>query len=379
MIERLVEARRRGPRDEATAERLLAPHLHTGVVVASDTAGLSRMSQHFPLPVVLQRVHGPKARLARHLHGGRPIGTWFADNTTSLFDDPLSAADVLRSMAAVHDDGPVRIGVALHHGRFWLVDGCLYGPDARHVLELAELHCRGGETRITPAFEALLREHDGLLLHPTQQGSHGPTRSVELLTPGLVRPPGDDDRYPLPYGPDVHAAVVALPEEAPADAVAAFDGAYRRRASVLVAYLELAAPTDAASTLDVIAAHHRMRTIAADLLPTERKLWRDLAIAAFVDPGHAVSCAMALLDACQARGLAPTIGIDRGDLYLFPMSEGIELAGRPINQASKLAEDLGEPSSLLATDRALDGLEIQGSPGTWSVSGIELAGRVLRP
>lgn len=373
----LLEAWRASPRDEHTAQELLAPFRHTGVVVASDTAGLSRMALRFPLPVVLHRLHGPKARLHERIHGGRPIGVWFADNTTTLYDAPVDAPALLRSMAAVHDDGPVRIGIALHHGDFWLVDDGLYGPDAERVLELAELHCRGGETRITPSFRALLEETDGLLVHPPQPSPLGPTQNVELITPGLAPAPTGDTAYPRPYGPQVHAQVLQMGAEDPHALVQAFDERWKHQRTVLVVYLPAAPPNSARETLEALDAHARLHALAHELLPEDCKIWRDLAIAAFADPEEAVRVARDLRTRCHQDALAPVIGLDRGEVYLFPMEQGCEFAGAPVNRASKLAEDLGSLGQLLVSEAAARDLVLDGTPEHWSVSGIEIRGLVL--
>ena len=97
----------------------------------------------------------------------------------------------------------------------------------------------------------------------------------------------------------------------------------------------------------------------------------------FSDPEEAIRVARDLRVRCHQDGLATTFGLDRGDVYLFPMSEGCELAGAPVNRASKLAEDLATEGQILVSAAAVRDLVLDGTPAHWSVSGIEIEGIVL--
>ena len=56
----LLTAWERSPRTPELAARLLAPLAREGVVVCSDTSGLSKMTSRLPVPVVLKRIGEPK-------------------------------------------------------------------------------------------------------------------------------------------------------------------------------------------------------------------------------------------------------------------------------------------------------------------------------
>src|SRR5262245_52630875 len=72
-----------GRQDLAAAQSLLDPFRIEGTVVASDTSGLSKMSEEMDLVEVISLISRPKEIIhALGLAvGGRAIGMWVADNT----------------------------------------------------------------------------------------------------------------------------------------------------------------------------------------------------------------------------------------------------------------------------------------------------------
>ncbi len=158
---------------------LLAPYVVRGVVVTSDSCGLSKLSQKKRVLEVLRLIHEPKtviAAAARQL-GGRPIGAWVADNTATFFPLPPAAAAppsasrnltraaaaaasereftiaVVRAMLRAQDTVArrcaVQVGMAVHAGSFIALGGSLLGSEAEHVEELAEDFTSAREIAVT--------------------------------------------------------------------------------------------------------------------------------------------------------------------------------------------------------------------------------------
>src|ERR1044071_1724090 len=76
-----------GQQDVAAAQALLDPFRIEGTVVASDTAGLSKLTESKELVEVISLISRPK-EIVHALGvevGGRPIGVWIADNTEMYY------------------------------------------------------------------------------------------------------------------------------------------------------------------------------------------------------------------------------------------------------------------------------------------------------
>src|SRR4051794_27385596 len=100
---RLLQDWATGEQDIAAAEALLNSFEREGTVVATDTSGLSRMTQAMDLLDVLSVISGPKEivhALGREI-GGRAIGTWVADNSEMLYPAGIDPGTVVAAMGEV--------------------------------------------------------------------------------------------------------------------------------------------------------------------------------------------------------------------------------------------------------------------------------------
>ena len=89
-----------GDQHAARAESLLEPFRVDGIVVSSDTTGLSRLTKERDLLEVLALISEPKQILHAFAVeiGGRPIGTWVADNTQACYPRNVEAPTILAAM-----------------------------------------------------------------------------------------------------------------------------------------------------------------------------------------------------------------------------------------------------------------------------------------
>ncbi len=371
-------------RDDALAGRILEPFRREGSIAASDTAGLSRMSSRLPMAVVLKRIDAPKRRIHRvgTAIGGRAVGTWVADNTEMFFPPSVPVETIVTAMCRVHDDapvhadGPVRVGFCIHTGTFYEIGGGMYGPDADRVELLAEDRTSGGETLVTPELRSLLAGHDEFTFTERDEGELGTAWLVQTSAEG-PEPSGSPD-YPLPYDVGMHELLQTLDETSPEQVLARIDQRYRSIRTVLLAERHQHRPVrNRMETVDALLADVRFQKEITPVLKNATEHWTvggALALGAFDDSRSALDAARALRHVADEAGITLTIGLDRGDTYLFPMGQDRhEFAGDPVNRASKLAEDLADAGTLSLTARAAEGLTIPDSQAVhWSISGIAI-------
>src|SRR4026208_924744 len=73
---------------QEVARAILSPHTLRGTVVASDSAGLTRLTRDRSLIEILALLSHPKELIHGHgtAIGGRSVGIWSADNTLMFYD-----------------------------------------------------------------------------------------------------------------------------------------------------------------------------------------------------------------------------------------------------------------------------------------------------
>ncbi len=411
----LVEQWRASGRTAADARRLLGAHVTTGYSVVSDSAGLTRLSRSLGLLEVLALIDGPKRLLHAYgtAAGGRAVGVWAADNA-QMFHPASTGADVLLSALLRTQDEivrrcRVRIGVGVHHGSFYDLDGGLYGAEADAVEVLAENHTEGGEIAVTEAVAERLPAGHGFVLHrkdvPGVTG--GPLRAVYRVLDGPragKAVSGDGAaRYPIPYSAAFYEDLLRL-ERAPEDAGLAATLAerhLRERTVVLVERGEADAGDRGVVTESVTRSVDRsaagtgdggseaailreldlsvaMRETGLRLLPpagaVEIKVAGPLGIYLFDEPAAAARFARDLRAALAEAGMTCRIGVDTGPVLAGPTpGGGWDVAGAPVNLASKMAQDLAAPglvclSEAVGAHTGLDGFTL----ARHTVSGVDM-------
>ncbi|MBE3011190.1 family 3 adenylate cyclase [Microbispora sp. NEAU-D428] len=391
----LVERWRASGRTAADARRLLGAHVTTGYSVVSDSAGLTRLSRSLGLLEVLALIDGPK----RVLHaygtgaGGRAVGVWAADNAQMFHPASTGAGTLLSALLRAQDEigrtCRIRVGIGVHHGDYYDLDGGLYGPEADAIEHLAENHTEGGEIAVTAAVAERLPTGHGFVLRRKDghDGRDGPLGAVYRVLDGPragdAAPPGG--WYPIPYPAAFYEDLLRLdPQDAGAQdaglAATLAEKHLRERTVVLVERGEAGTGNDASEvellrSLDLSA---RMREIGLRLLPAEGavevKVAGPLAIYLFDDPGPAVPFALDLRAALAEAGMTCRIGLDSGPVLSGRTPDGgHDVAGAPVNQASKMAQDLAAPglvclSEAVAAHADLDGFALV----RHAVSGVDL-------
>ncbi|MEV7808686.1 hypothetical protein AB0O28_37615 [Microbispora sp. NPDC088329] len=384
----LVEQWRASGRTAADARRLLGAHVTTGYSVVSDSAGLTRLSRSLGLLEVLALIDGPKRVLHAYgtAAGGRAVGVWAADNAQMFHPASTDTGTLLSALLGAQDEIArtcgVRIGIGVHHGDYYDLDGGLYGAEADAIEHLAENDTEGGEIAITEAVAGRLPADHGFVLR-RKDGQGGPLGAVYRVLDGprdAGTAPAADGWYPIPYSAAFYEDLLHLdPQDA--GLAAALAGKHLRERTVVLVERGEEARQDTAEVallrgLDLSA---RMREAGLRLLPAEGaaeiKVAGPLAIYLFDDPGPAVPFALELRTALADAGMTCRIGVDSGPVLSGRTpGGGRDVAGAPVNQASKMAQDLAAPGRVCLSESVGTHADLTGfTLARHTVSGVDMA------
>jgi hypothetical protein len=357
----LIDQWTHGDRSRESALRLLSSHEVAGAVVSTDAVGLTSLSRTHPVIEILALLDHPK----KIVHGcgtaigGEAIGVWAADNTEMLYRgvEPRRLLSVLlETRDRIRRDCQVQAGFCVHTGSFFLLGGGLYGEDADRVERLAEASTRGGEVIVTDDFLRTLGDaHPFGVVERTDLGgedhawtvSDGP-RALELRAA--------DERYPYPYSREFFDELGRLrPPIDPAQLRRLQERFARTRTVVLVEREREEPDVPEIAVLNDLALSAAMTKIAVDLLRetggTEIKTIGNLGIYTFDDTRAAVAFARRFRELFRGQEVAVRVGIDRGEVLVFDLPGGNEdIAGMPVNVASKMAQDCGQFGRIYLTE-----------------------------
>jgi hypothetical protein len=380
-----------GAQNAAAAEALLAPYRLEGQVVATDTSGLTRMTEARDLLDVMALISRPK-EVVHGLGtaiGGRPIGLWVADNTEMFYPASVDGALVLDAMletrARIAAAVPIGIGMCLHAGRFYEIGGGLYGDDADAVEGLAEDWAGPGEILVTAEWLARWPAPAGCALRPRADLQPLHPSGVFAVETGRRRPDlREHDRdYPPPFPrPFLEILRRLVDEPHPETLRAATYARYQRELAVV--FVSVVAATAAQPSLPGLLD----RLVNASLVDSIVKGRMGLAdhvygsgqgylIVAFAAPDQALATARAVRERFAERGLAVRIGLDLGPVLAFDDPEGVrQIAGGAVNVASKLGVDAGVDGAIQITERAAEHLTLPPGAARFAidVSGVRLTG-----
>jgi hypothetical protein len=380
-----------GAQDQATAEALLDDYRLDGQVVATDTSGLTRMTEERDLLDVMALISKPK-EVVHGLGtaiGGRPIGVWVADNTEMFYPSSIDAGLVLDAMlearARIAAAVPVGIGMCLHAGRFYEIGGGLYGDDADAVEGLAEDHAGPGEILVTSEWLARALAPPDCQFRPRADLQPLHASGVFLVDTCRRRPDlrEHDPDYPPPFPRPFLEALRRLHAEPQPDALrAATYGRYQRELAVV--FVSVVVETSSGSALPRLLDRLLHAGVVDSIVKGRMGLAESVygsgqgyLILAFAEPRQALVTAEDIRARFAERGLAVRIGIDLGPVLAFDDPPGArQIAGGAVNIASKLSVDAGVAGAIQVTDRAAR--HLGPPPGTarfdLDVSAVRLTG-----
>lgn len=362
---RLLERWFESDQTHADALRLLEACRVVGYSLVSDSAGLTRMTAERGLMEILAIIDQPKSLIYRvgRAIGGRSVGIWAADNTQMFYPDSVPAATVLSALLTVQDEVArtcaIKIGIGAHFGEFFSASGGLYGDEAEAIEAWAEDHVDGGDIVVTRAVLDRLPPDHGFALEPVD--ADVPVlgdlhRLVDGPRLGAWRDAGE--RYPIPYSDEFHADLMRFEGRLDDQALAAeMTAKYTQhkvvvlierhghdaehRAIALFGDLSLSAMMKDAGLRHLDRAHG-----------DEVKVTGPLGIYTFDDAARAFAFARTFRRELAAEGITTRIGVDVGPVLVFDLAGGgKDIAGMPVNVASKMAQDCGAWGKIYLSDR----------------------------
>lgn len=356
---RLVEQWLSSEQTHADALKLLDSHKVQGYSVSSDSVGLTRLCKQRGLLEILAIINQPKKILYGYgsAIGGESIGIWAADNTQMFYPDSINATTLVSAMLTIQDEiaqsCQIKIGIGAHYGIFYSISGGLYGLEADAIEEIAENHTEGGEILISQSIcDRLPRNHnftiqkrDDLTNLTTEIGNI--YRVLDGSRLSRIQPL--NQRYPIPYSEAFYADLVEYETRLIDQNFAhlLIDKYIQKKVVVLIESKNQAVENHEVSMFNQLSFSALMKDVGLRLLDqkaaTEIKVISSLGIYVFDEADTAVSFAQTFRQELTKQDITCRIGIDAGEVLISDLSVGSkDIAGMPVNVASKMAQDKGE-------------------------------------
>ncbi len=343
------------------AKKILEKTKVRGTLISSDSSGLTKMSQHLGLIEILGKINQPKELVYSFgIHiGGEGVGIWAADNTEMFYPESVPFDSILKMLATIRQEllntCEVKIGLAAHFGEFYSLGGGMYGTEADWIENIAENQTEGGEIVVTEHLleQVKSKEELGLIEREDLRSHFG---KVFRLNGGqlLEDVPKHNPYYPVPYSKEFYDDLLVYNKDTNQDFLKKMYEQYIERATVVLVEREREEEVETSDAhihevrlLNDLALSVVMKKAADAVLPTykgdEIKTAGPLGIYVFKESSFALDFAKQLRDNLLKDGVRSKIGIDYGDLLVFTTPDGHkDIAGMPVNQASKMAQDKGD-------------------------------------
>lgn len=330
-------------RQQKTASLLLEPYKVSGYSVCSDSAGLTKLSKEKSLLEILAIVNRPKEIVHGYSSaiGGLAVGIWAADNTHMFYPDSVSPDAIMSMLLTVQDEISkcchIKIGFAAHYGQFYLINGGLYGLAADYIEEIAENETEGGEIVVSKNVRDLLSGRFIL-----REKSHD---LFSLLDGPRGYVPPLDVMYPVPFSKTFYSDLCAYTNR-PTETDSLTVKYTQNKVVVLVERQNRECASFEVGMLTNLTQSVKMQDLALQLLEgrygMEIKVIGALGLYVFDSEIEAISFAEALREKLKSEEITCRIGIDAGPVFIFDLSVGRDIAGSPVNMASKMAQDKGK-------------------------------------
>ncbi len=359
---------------------LLSPYEKKGTVVSSDSAGLSKLSAQLELLDVMQLISQPKEVIHAYgtAIGGRGIGLWVADNTQMFYDESISTQEVIEAMIAAQREIKqltVQVGMGVHRGTFLEIGGGLYGEEAENLEELAENHTAGGEIALTKDVgKYLAREY---LKYVKEHSEYPNAYVLDYASQSPLVRKKTDGSYPYPFNDEFYQFLCRYDQLSKEERQAHMPKFLQRKAVVLMRVYHQRQEQLLEELTSYIVANAYVNQVHSTFPElTKVKSNGNLAIFVSDDPKAAITFAKAVFEKLEHNEFIANIGITFGDVLLFPMKEGFEIAGGPVNVASKLAEDSGVQRKIFV-EQSVRVDDVHTEPFSFTISNVEIRGKYL--
>lgn len=367
--------------------QLLEPYKVTGYSVSSDSVGLTKLTKQKGLLEILAIINQPKEIVYAWgtAIGGQGLGIWAADNTQMFYPAAVSAETLLSALLNIQDEihkrCHIKIGLGAHYGEFYLISGGLYGLEADTIEAIAENNTEGGEIVISQAIaNRLVSDHSFTL-----------TKRKDLSTPigDIFRVMGGrrlsdvqtlNVTYPIPYSEIFYADLVAygnrLNDTAFGQQLA--NKYLEEKVVVLIERESKEAEVQEFSLFKNLTTSALMKDVGMKLLSKsdgiEIKVVSSIGIYVFDWATTALSFSQLFRQELAAENINCKIGIDVGSVLIFDLSTGgKDIAGSPVNIASKMAQDKGEWGKLYMSEAMKELVDVSKfTEIKYRVSGVEI-------
>lgn len=388
---KLVEQWLSSEQTYADALRLLDSHKVLGYSVSSDSVGLTKLTQQKGLLEILAIINQPKKIVHGYgkAIGGESVGIWAADNTQMFYPNDLSASTLVSTLLTIQDaiaqSCQIKIGLGAHYSSFYAISGGLYGSEADAIEDIAENHTCGGEILISQAIcDRLPNDHNFTI-----------EKRDDLVTEiGNIYRVLDGDRlsglqpfnqqYPIPYSEDFYADLLKYETQITNQTIDQrfthnlIEKYIQQKVVVLIESKSESVETHEVSMFNQLSFSALMKDIGLRLLnktsAEEIKVVSSLGIYVFDNAHDAVNFAQTFRQELAKQDIICRIGIDRGEVLIFNLSFGTkDIAGMPVNVASKMAQDKGKFGKLYLSASMRDVVDVTGfSEIKYNVSGVEI-------
>lgn len=364
---------------DAVHEEILAPYKKEGYMVSSDASGLSRLSEGKPLIEVMKLVSDPKEVIFHHGRSinGQAVGIWAADNTQMFYDKRVDANHLVERMIlaqrTIQETCKIRIGMGIHKGSVYEIGGGLYGGEADLIEDYTEDESNANEIIVSPVVFSEL--HSDLQKSTERDGMHI-LQYEDMDVPAMA---GDtrDEYYPAPFDRAFHEALRTLDEENEQAIQSLHEERVKQRTIVLFrAFLgeehrlldRLTQQVFVSTVVHNVARRYETQVVKSNGM---------LAILSCETIGEGADLAIALMQAAQEQEITANIGISRGEVLIFDLgNDTYDLAGGPVNLASKLAEDTQERGKIYFEGEEAQHAERHGLKTSFerTISGVTING-----
>lgn len=372
---------------QEVAQQLLEPYKVKGYSVSSDSVGLTKLTKQKGLLEILAIINQPKEILYGFgtALGGYGVGIWAADNTQMFYPASVNPETLLSALLTIQREisknCQIEIGIGAHYGDFYDINGGLYGLEADIIEEITENETAGGEIAISQGFyQRLPSNHNFTIVQRDEVETIIGNIFRVLDGPILADVPPGNKQYPIPYSQIFYADLIAY-QNRQNDPIFRQDLANKYLQNKVVVLIER--ENKDAAVPDVfmftnLAFSAKMKDIGLRLLGEsngeEIKVIGSLGIYIFDEAIAAFNFAQAFRYELAALDIATRIGIDVGPVLICDLAVGgKDIAGMPVNIASKMAQDQGEFGKLYVNAAIKELLDLREfTEITYTVSGVEI-------
>lgn len=334
---------------EATHEAILSPYKKKVTIVSSDSSGLTKLTGEKSLLEVLKLVSEPKESIYSFGKkiGGRSIGIWAADNTQMVYDSHIHPKLILQQMVAAQNEiqkGHVQLGIAIHQADVWEIGGGLFGQHADFIEEIAENYTLPGEIVISDSVKIELNDFpDDIITLRTDLDFEISVYRFDYSKYFIEALKHDDFHYPFPFDRDFFYLIRDKNLQDEKDR-ALINSKYAMEKIVILIKVKHKSRNFLLDKLsDWVMANAIINKIAEDYPLFKIKSNGDLGIFLIEDSSQAFDFAIDLQQALHANDFKVNIALSKGEVLIFHLGNDVrEIAGNPVNIASKLAEDANE-------------------------------------